>query len=71
MAEVCRPALWAKTEAPTKGCCGLGAMLTSSAMWWATGVSSGSRSDGMVDTPSLSERSGTTAARSALPARSP
>ncbi len=71
MADVCSPALWANTEAPTNGCCGFGAMFTSSEMWWATGVSSGSRSDGIVATLSLSDRSGTTAARSALPARSP
>ena len=71
MAEVCRPALWAKTEAPTKGCWGLGAMLTSSAMWWDTGVSRSRRSAGMVRTRSFSDRSGMAADRSALPARSP
>ena len=53
MAEVCSPALWAKTEAPTKGCWGLGAMLTSSAMWWDTGVRSSRRSGGMVPYPEL------------------
>ena len=58
-------------RAPTKGGCGSGATLTSSAMWWPTAVRRSRRSAGMVATPSLRERLGMIVVRSALPVRSP
>ena len=53
MAQVCSPALWAKAETPTKGWCGSGATLTTSAMWCDTAVSRPRRSAPMVRDPHL------------------
>ena len=63
--------LVAKADTPTYACCGLGALLTISAMACATRIISGRQPSGRTRRPIFSSSPPITANRSALPGRSP
>ena len=70
-ALTCRPALWAKAEAPTNGAFAFGIWLATSATKWLSSVRPSSAASDRQSIPILSLRFAATETRLALPTRSP